>query len=283
MEYVLLCVAALGVTLQNVMSKLFNEKVKRKNAYFYAAVCAFSSMLFFVVSSGGTFHFVKELLPYSAAFGLTYGASLFSSLKAMQYGPMSITALIVSLALIIPTLFGIFVLGDTMNMCKYSGIVFLVLALLLINAQKEKEAKISHKWVLLAVITFISNGLIAIVQKVQQMVFDGGYKSEFMIIAFAIVVVFFLLLGLAEKESKREKLVTCIKYAAPAGIANGLANFLVMVLTALVPTVVLFPSISAVGMAVTFILSLTVFKEKLSKAQIFGYMAGILSVILLNM
>ena len=75
----------------------------------------------------------------------------------------------------------------------------------------------------------------------------------------------------------------CIKYAAPAGIANGMVNFLVMVLTTMVPTVILFSSIQALAMSLTFVLALAVFKEKLSKAQTTGYILGIISVVLLNM
>ena len=70
----------------------------------------------------------------------------------------------------------------------------------------------------------------------------------------------------------------CSIYAPLAGIANGATNLLVMVLTALLPTAVLFPSISAGGIIIMFFISLLVYKEKISKQQM-----GVSSVILLNL
>ena len=65
-------------------------------------------------------------------------------------------------------------------------------------------------------------------------------------------------------------------------MANGAVNLFVMLLTGLLPTAILFPSISAGGMAITFAIAILFYKEKLSKVQILGYMFGIISVVLLN-
>ncbi len=283
MEYLFLCVAASGVTFQNFMSKQFNTRAKVINPYFYSATSAFFAMIFFLISSGGKFHFTKGVLPYSIVFGIVYGIAIFSNVKAMKYGPISITAFIISTSLLVPTLFGVIVLNDSIGILKYIGIMLLVFALILINVTKNSDTKISLKWVIFAIMCFLGNGFLTIIQKIQQMTFDGGYKSEFMIIALAIVCVLFFILGLGEQGDKKKMMGECVKYAAPAGVANGMVNFLVLVLTAMLPTAILFPSISAFDMSLTFILSLVVFKEKLSKTQTIGYISGMISVILLNM
>lgn len=283
MEYLFLCMAAAGVTLQNFMSKQFNAKAKTINPYFYSAMVAFFAMIFFLITAGGKLCFEKAVLPYSIAFGVMYGVTSFSTVKAMKYGPISITALITSVSLVIPTLYGMIVLNDPIGVLKYIGILLLIVALVLINVKKSENMKFSFKWVVFATASFLGNGFISTLQKIQQMTFDGGYKSEFMIMALAIVFVLFFGLGMGMQGDKKKMLGECMKYAAPAGIANGMVNFLVMVLTAMLPTAVLFPSISAVNMTLTFILALVVFRERLSATQTMGYVAGILSVVLLNM
>lgn len=283
MKYLLLCVAAAGVTFQNFMSKQFNTRAKIINPYFYSAMVAFFAMTFFLISSGGKLYFIKETLPYSVAFGILYGITAFSTVKAMKYGPISLTALAISISLVIPTLYGMIVLKEPIGILKHIGIILLVLALVLINIKKNDDMKLSFKWAAFTIACFLGNGFATTLQKIQQMAFDGGYKSEYMIVALAIVCILFFVLGLGKQGDKKKAICECVKYAAPAGIANGMASFLVMVLTAMLPTAILFPSISAVNMSLTFVLALVVFREKLSKTQTFGYIVGIISVVLLNM
>ncbi len=283
MEYIFLCLAAAGVTFANFMSKQFNTKARVINPYFYSATFAFFAMIFFVISAGGKLYFTHQILPYSIIFGVIYGITSFSTVKAMKYGPISLTALVISISLVIPTLFGMIVLNDPIGISKYIGIVLIIFELILINVKKNNDMKFSFKWLIFAILCFLGNGFLTITQKIQQMTFDGRYKSEFMIIALAIVFVLFFILGLGVQGDKKKMLGECVKYAAPAGLVNGMVNFLVMVLTAMLPTAILFPSISAIDMSLTFILALVVFKEKMSKTQTIGYISGIISVVLLNM
>ena len=55
-----------------------------------------------------------------------------------------------------------------------------------------------------------------------------------------------------------------------------------MMLTALIPTAILFPSISGGGIVLGFVLAVFAYKEKLSMLQVIGYFIGMISVILLN-
>lgn len=283
MEYLLLALAASGTTFQNVMAKRFNTKESIRNPFFYSMVVAFTAMIFFVVSAGFKLNFNIEFLPYSIIFGVFFAIASVGNVYAMENGPMSLTSLVLSLSLILPTMFGIIVLDDPIGIFKYVGIFLLIVAIVLINIKNEKGTKLSLKWAIYALLTFICNGGCTIAQKMQQLAFDGAYKSEFMIVSLVIVWVSLFLFGLKKHGDKKEMLKIAAKYAAPAGLANGMVNLLIMILTGMLPTAVLFPSISAGGMALTFMLALTIFKEKLSKTQTIGYIAGIISVVLLNL
>ena len=143
--------------------------------------------------------------------------------------------------------------------------------------------KFTIKWIIYAIIAFVGNGMCSTFQKMEQIRFDGAYKNEFMIVALGIDFVILTMIVLVSKADIKSQLKGCSIYAPLAGIANGATNLLVMVLTALLPTAVLFPSISAGGIIIMFFISLLVYKEKISKQQMVGYIMGVSSVILLNL
>lgn len=57
-----------------------------------------------------------------------------------------------------------------------------------------------------------------------------------------------------------------------------MVNMFVMVLTGRMPALVMFPLISAIGTILTVLISVFYYKEKLSKRQVIGFLAGVLSV-----
>ena len=139
------------------------------------------------------------------------------------------------------------------------------------------------KWGFYIFLAFAGNGICSIVQKMQQMNFDGAYKNEFMITAFGIVVIILLACSFGVNGDKKQMIKDCRIFAPLAGISNGLTNLLVMVLTAAMPAAILFPSFSAGGIIVMFFIGLFVYKEKLSKVQMIGYAIGVVSIVLLNL
>lgn len=171
---------------------------------------------------------------------------------------------------------------ESLKQTAYVGIALLLISLYFINIKKE-SARFSAKWVFCLIFGFIGNGMCSTIQKMQQLACGGAYKNEFMIVALGIDFVILTMIVLVSKADIKSQLKGCSIYAPLAGIANGATNLLVMVLTALLPTAVLFPSISAGGIIIMFFISLLVYKEKISKQQMVGYITGVSSVILLNL
>jgi len=130
---------------------------------------------------------------------------------------------------------------------------------------------------------FVANGACCTVQKVQQINFGGNYKNEFMIIALSISA---LLLLAAAFFSKKEDVGYSLKkgfpYYSVSGIANGAVNYLVLVLSTKMAASLMFPIISAGGIIFTMIVSLLLYKEKLSLYQKIGFAFGLASVVVLN-
>lgn len=279
MQYFLLFVVVIFVSAQSIIQKQYSVKTNDPNVFTFCGFFAISALLFFIVSSGFKFSFEWGVLPYAMGFAVTYGLSVICGVQAINCGPMGITLLIGSYSLLIPTFYGIVFLKDHIGITTYIGIVLLAITLFLLNFKNEK-INFSFKWLVYVVLSFVGNGMCSTIQKMQQMKFEGNYKNELMIIALIFVAIIMFAAALINKEKITFR---GLPYAFPKGIANGIVNLLVMVLTGTIPNAILFPVISAGGIVIGFFVSVFVYKEKLSKMQYIGYALGVMSVILLNL
>ncbi len=67
------------------------------------------------------------------------------------------------------------------------------------------------------------------------------------------------------------------------GLSNGLVNLLVIILSLKMSASLMFPIISAGGIITTVLVSIFIYKEKLSVYQKIGIVLGTLSIIFLNL
>ena len=233
--------------------------------------------------SAGGFEWNVGVVPYAICFALAYAVSGVFGVAAVYCGSLSLTSLITSYSLLIPTVYGLVFLHDPIGKGLFPGLILLAVSLFLIN-RKSPGAPISLKWIVYVFIAFAGNGLCTIFQKAQQVAFDGAYKNEFMIIALAIVV---LLMGILVAVKERKDVKTAVSagwyLAILAGIVNGIVNLFVMVLSGIIPVSIMFPLISAGGIIVTYLVSKFIYKEELTKAQFAGFIIGIASVVFLNL
>ena len=294
MQYLILVLVVISMTLNSVAQKQYDIRAKKQNTFLFMSVFIFVAMLFFVVSSGFKLNFTLAVLPYSIAFATVYSLSLLTGFMAIKYGPLSITMLVIAYSLIIPTFYGMIFLKEPIGVTAYVGIAMIMVSLLLVNFPKkaksseangEKSTKITLKWVLIVVCAFFVNGLNSVVQKEQQMKFDGAYKSEFMIVGLllsAVVLFACSFIGDGRKEFL-PKLKQSIPYGVMGGVANGVMNLGVLILTGAIPNAILFPSISGGGVILGFLVSTFIYKEKLSLLQTMGFVIGTVSVVILNL
>lgn len=269
--------------MQSVSEKEYNIKTNG-GAFVFSAGCALFAGLFFVITSGGNLYFTSDTLVYSAFFAIAYALAGIGFFLSIKTGPLSFTSLISSYSLIIPTFYGIFFLNEKVSFSFIIGIILLLVSLALINAEKkETERKITAKWILFVLIGFIGNGMCTVVQKIQQDAFSGGFKSEFMIMALAIVFVSFSLIAFFAERKQLAQSFKGSRWFALRGLLNGLVNLLVMVLSARMNVSVMFPLISVGGLILTFVISWLIYKENFSSKQYLGFALGVLAVITLNL
>ncbi len=282
---VLLILVIAGVSLQSVVKKAYNMKIGG-GAYTFAAVSSLcAGTLFFLMGLKG-FKFEIGILSYSILFAISYGVGTVFSFLAIASGSLALTSLIISYSLIIPTFWGMLFLNEPTSPSLFIGLVFLFVSLLLINIKKEskKEKKaITLKWGIYVFLAFLGNGMCSTVQKLQQTAHNGAYKNEFMCIAlFFVTVILFIMSFFKEKTDIKCSITGGLKWMIICGLANGLVNLFVMILSNTIPASVMFPLISAGGIIATAAVSRFLYNEKLSVAQNIGLILGIISVVFLN-
>lgn len=281
MAFLYLVSTILGVSVQNITKKMFTQKNGGKGVYFFGLMSSFAAMMFFVVTSSG-FEWDSGLILYAVLFAVSYAAATVFGVAAVAYGSLSITSLIVSYSLMIPTVYGLVVLKDPVSVGLFPGIALLLISLFLVN-HKDSSSPVNAKWIVCVCLAFAGNGLCSLFQKLQQVEFNGGFKNEFMILSLAIVVI---LLGITVFATEKKDVKTTFKsgwYIALAfGAANGAVNLFVMILSNIMPVSLMFPLISAGGIIITYLISKFIYKENLTKKQFIGFLIGVASVIFLN-
>lgn len=260
---------------------------------FFAFVCCFSAELVFLIASGFRLHFVREIVPYALLFGFSFALCNIFLTFSLKKGSLSITGLIVSYSLILPTLYGILFLKETVGVPFFIGLFLLLISAFLIHSasgksknasQKGNSKKISALWLIFVSLAFVGNGFCSIFQTMQQKAFDGAYKCEFMVLALSAACVAVLPVSLIiERQRIRENTKGLLLFGVSSGLSTGLVNLFVMYSVNILSASLIFPLISGGSLLLTVLVGLLFFKEKFTPWQYVGLVLGIASIVLLNL
>lgn len=237
---------------------------------------AIGTLLFLAVGLINGFSFHVQTMLFGIGYGIFLCVSMHTGFKALSTGPMALTSIIASFSLIIPFLFGILFWNEGLTLLKAIGIILLLFAILLINLKKEHG--FSARWFFYAVTTMISNGLCSVLQKIHQTNFSGLYQTEFMF--WALLCGYIILTITQAASTKTERKFSLLGMVA--GVANCLANYIALYLSATENASVLFPVVSIANIVAVSIIGILFFKERLKSHQILGLIIGAVSVLLLK-
>lgn len=284
MGYLLIVLKTIANISESVLIKKYNAK-HTAGGMFFTGILSLFALAFFLVSDKDGFSFPREMVPYSVAFGLIYCISYFLTFVALACGPFTLSMLIISYSLVFPILYGIIFLHESVSVFKCIGFVLLMISLFFVRENKdEKEKKISAKWIAAIIVVMLGNGVLAIIQKVQQLKFNNECNNEFMIIALAVSAAVLLIGGLVKDRKQLKEIIRFgIPYAGSAGVANGVNNLLTIAVNNLLPLSVVQPVCSGMKIVISFLSATVLFKEKYMKRQIFGVGIGVIALVFLNL
>ena len=284
MGYLLIILKTIANISESVLIKKYNER-HSAGGMFFTGILSLFALAFFFVSDKNGFGFPAEMLPFAIAFGLIYCISYFLTFVALACGPFTLSMLIISYSLVFPILFGIIFLHESVSVFTCIGFILLMISLFFVRENKdEKEKKISAKWLISIIIVTLGNGLLAIIQKMQQLRFNNECNNEFMIIGLAVSALVLLTGGIIKDRKQLKEIIRYgIPYAGTAGVANGINNLLTIAVNNLLPLSIVSPVFSGMKIVVSFLSATILFKEKYMKRQILGVGIGVIALVFLNL
>ncbi len=283
MIYILMLITAIFLTGQNVVKQKYNNKCT-KGTYLFSGMIAFWALVFFLVCNRDWDYSLKLLLP-SFAFAVVYAMATVFAVLAIKHGSLTVTTLIISYSLLIPTFYGIIFLEEPVSVIFVVGIILLAVSLWLTNYKKtEEKQKVTVRWVIYVILAFVGNGMCSTVQKWEQLTYGVQGQNMFMIVALAMTVVIFVVCSAVSGEKKDLPEATKKGWylAMICGIMNGAVNYLVLYMNPRISASVMFPVLSGASLVMIFVYSLVFEREKFTPKQCVGFAIGVISVVLLN-
>ena len=290
MAYFYLFLAICASAALSVMSTLFNRKnTTCKNvSIFYNLLVTFSAFCSWTIVFCFRPTFNVKVLGYSFLYAVFYTMALTGLFKALQYGSVALTAFVKQLSLIGVCIWGLLFWNSPFSMFVGIGLFLIVIALYFCfghgkSNAVEKNASIG-KWMFFALILLIGNAGCSIVQKYQQLAFDGKYGNALMVCGIGFSTIFCaVFFAISKKDDIKNLSPKTLLFPVVAGGSSAALNlFIILLMSSTLSISIIFVSIAVGGILLTTLFSLCVYKEKLKKAQWLGLVLGVIAVAFLN-
>jgi drug/metabolite transporter (DMT)-like permease len=144
--------------------------------------------------------------------------------------------------------------------------------------EKKGDSKINKRWLIFCLLAFIFQGSIGVLQKIHQSSVHKDETGAFLFVAFICSLLYS---HIRAKKNFKELNFTKkhLAFALICGICTFGMNFLNLRLSGLLPSQLFFPIVNGSAIILSSVMSVLLFKEKLTKKQIIGLCGGILSLI----
>ena len=275
----------------NMYSKKYISDIKDRFLYCMISQ-SFAAIMLFVLA-GFTIKCSAYTVILAVCFGSITMIQSLSNLSALSIGPWSYTAVINSFSTVITALSGYLFWQEKLSAIKVIGIVLMMGCLCLATATDKTKKKASLKWLLLTLLTSLSTASVGLLQKVHQNSQHKHELSQFLIIAFISSVVFSTFAYFVSKRIKKgentdsnlkdkifDKKILFLGIAV-VGIFMALNNEFNLYLVGTMDSAVFFPIVNGGGLILSVLMSVLLFKEKLSRKQSIGVLLGIIATLLL--
>lgn len=286
--YLLLLISVSSETAKNIFTNYFGKNLFKSDSdsFLFNTVSGIGATLFFIVVTRSF-----EISPYSlrmaVIFALLSAGANYFTLMSMATGPMAATSLVVYVGgMVPPIIFGVFYYHQAVKITQFIGFLFMIVSLVLcVNLKKDK--RMSVKWLLYAVASFLCWGFIGICQQIHQESKYAYELNEFMLWSFIIMTVLFGIIYLCIRNKDRKISGYSIKSKSSflvigVGLLIGIVYMLNLYLVGVLPAIVMFPAGNGGVTLLSALSAIVFFKEKTDAKQIIGIITGIISICLLG-
>ena len=231
--------------------------------------------------------FNESFFPIAMFLGIVFISSLFVISETTAKQGISVAQVANRMSVVVPISIAILFYGDGVSVSKIIGIILAIMAVYLVS-HKETQGKVADKfWWLFPLIIFVCSGIIdSSINYAQRNLLNDLNFDAFLSTIFATAFVFGFIVLLYQLIIKKEKFQW---QAIPAGMILGAINFGTMyfIISALNANVlepsVLFPINNLSILTLSTVVSVIVFKEKLSTKNWIGIGLSLLAILILGL
>lgn len=231
--------------------------------------------------------FHEPFFPLALFLGIIFIGSLFVIAETTARQGISVAQVANRMSVVIPICIAILFYGDGVSVSKIIGIILAIVAVYLVS-HKETEGKPDDKfWWLFPLIIFACSGIVdSSINYAQRNLLSDTNFDAFLSTIFSTAFIFGFVVLLYQLIIKKEKFQA---KAIPAGIILGTINFgtmysIIMALNAnVMEPSVLFPINNLSILTLSTIISVLVFKEKLSSKNWIGIGLSLIAILILGL
>lgn len=293
MPYFYLLSAIVFSASLSILGTCFNTKNagKKHISNLYNLLIGCSVFISWTVIYIFDFSFETKVLLYSAGYGICYTLAMIGHIKALKSGSVALTAFVKQLSLVGVSFWGFTFWNTPLTTNTLIGLILIAIALILCfftGHKKENDSTlptVTVKWLVYAVILIIGNAGCSIVQRYEQMAFDGKHGSMLMVFGTLFSAITCLIMFIREDKSNwREVAKSSWYFPTAAGVSSAILNLFIilMVSTTLSPSVI-YPGIAVGGLTLTTLASVIFFKERLTFSKWLGLGVGVVALVFLNL
>ena len=237
--------------------------------------CAFSLLAAAAMGAGrlavpDMFTVSPATLRHGIAFGVLFALTILFYNLAIASGPLSYTTFYFSASMLVPAFAGVLLFGEALTFTLAAAVALFLAAFWCLNVAPGGAQKPEPRWLALCALTFLCNGLCAVVQKSQQNATGGAEAAGLMLVGFCTAAACYALAYLA------------LRGRLPAGAADG-GNLLLTWLAGRVDASYLFPLVQGSIIVGVTLCSVLLFREKLSARGRLGILLGVAAIAVINL
>ncbi|GEM_PF-4422037 len=250
------------------------------NAWIFAAVTLIMGALFF-----------RQLPPIGLVLLAILGGALASGFQicyssAFRSGPISITCVIVSFAVVFPVLGGLLIYDEKLSTLRIAALVLTAITFLLIP--ERTGGKVNRRWLIFSLSAMVCSGTSNFLQLiVSRTAGFADYSNEFIVLCFAVASALCFLIGTPWQKRDggifhptKKVLLTVLGI----GLALGLYNILTpMALKSGIDASKYFPLMNVIIMIVVLISDFIFYRHIPKGRQWIGIVTAIIGSVLINL
>lgn len=225
-----------------------------------------------------------ETVCYAIIFAILLISAQWFLTVAMSKGNVAICVTVYSLGFIVPTITGIVLWDEKVNLSNTVGIILVAVAVIVsaINKTDDKKKISLGEYIVPLMISAPAGGFMGVIQTLQQKSAYSGQLPQFVVISFSIAMLISFIGFLFAKKDCEKSTSKKLWFGVILGACYGCVNMTNTLLAGRLDASVFFPAYNISNIFVSSLLGVLIFKERITKREVAVFVLTVMSILLLN-